>query len=637
MKSYRAVPVLPGKRDGSYLYKIKMTHKTITLHGVCVAMAFAAILPVYGQTQYWKADFKSGNFPATTKVDEYNGDAINATLYKRVDLAKAWSVAAVGNDYAALSASHTRTDNPVSNKFYSPFFTVADENALLRWRARSILPGFPESYRISYRTSENSDPVLLAEISEEEDVWTNHALPLASLKDKEIQIVFECNSTNRYLLAVSDIWAGVPETTSLKVKDKTKHFVANTADNTISFDLVSVGSSTEDVTLVFRTGKGDVELTSAQWGGESLQPGEILPVEVKVEFPADEKSEYSVIAREGDKETTLLTGTVWSSEYARTLLIDEGTGMWCNSCPKGILELQSLERTYGNQAAVIATHINDLFAQDAYWANLKWFNVPRMMANRNNTYSGESITKMLPAFDAPTHGRIDVTSVDVESSFKATISGETEFGFDADNSDGKYGLCYVITYEFRRYEVERDFYQENNCTTTSTIQYYFLPSKIPSDLAIFSGLNAECQYGFDPKPGMIPSVIQAGIATPFAFDIQLPDVADSWDGCRVVAFILDTETGEIVNATQTEVKQTEVNKVGETFGEVAHHAVWNDGTLNCRNLGGGKAIVEVYAVSGMLIERVEVGDGENLVPQGEGTPRIIRVTSDDFTEVLKVK
>lgn len=614
-----------------------MTYKNLPLRGVCAAFAFAALLPVCGQTQYWKADFKSGKFPATTTVDNYTGEAIKADLYKRVDLTKAWSVAAVEDEYAALSASHTRTDNPVSNKFYSPFFTVADENALLRWRARSILPGFPESYRISYRTSETSAPVLLAEVKEEDELWTYHALPLGSLKDKEIQIIFECNSTNRYLLAVGDVWAGVPDAADLKVKDKTKHFVANTADNTIAFDLVSVGATPAEVSLIFRTGKGDVELSAARWGGESLVPGEVLPVEVNVEFPADEKSTYSVIAREGERETTLLTGTVWSSEYARTILIDEGTGMWCNNCPKGILELQELEHTYGDQVAVIATHVNDLFAQDGYWANLRWYDVPRMMANRNRIYNGDKVSKIIGAFDSPTHGRVEVTSVDVESPFKATISGETEFGFDADNTGGKYGLGYVITYEFRRYEFDKEFYQENSCTSTSSLQYYFLPSKIPSDLAIFSHLNAECQYGFVPKPDMIPSAIQAGVPTSFSFSIDLPDMADSWDGCRVVAFILDTETGEVVNATHVAVKDTEESSVGECPGDVKADALWNNGALTCRNLAGGKALVEVYTLSGMLIERVEMAEGETLVPEGEGTPRIIRVTDNGSATVLKVK
>lgn len=614
---------------------INKIHKNILIS----ALALVAGAPVWAQTEYWKADFKNGKFPANTEVWDYMGEEVISSVYRRIDPAKAWSVATIGDIYAAFSPSHNRTSTAVSNAFFTPYFNVDDSNAILRWQARSVLPGFAESYDIYYRSEDaagkQSDLTLFYTQRDEEDVWTQRSISLASLAGEKIQLAFVCTSEDKYLLGMTDIWAGVPADVRLSAVDKTKKFVANADKKEIVISITSAGVTPSDVSLVFKTDEGEVELSADEWGGTKIRPGEWITVTAPVDFPADTKSNFTVSAKQNGKLTQLASGTVWSSMYERTLLIDDGTGMWCNNCPTGIMEIESMQRTYGSQVAVIATHINDLFGQPDYWAQLKWYDIPRMMANRNRTNNGATISKILPSFDMPTEGRVDISSINVTSSETATINGQAEFGFDFDNSEGRYGLEYVITFDFRRFKFEKDYYQENNCSLPMHQQYYFLPSKIPSDLAIFRHLNAEATYGFTPMEGKMPASIEKGVTYDFSFDVTLPSVATTWNNCHIVAFVVDTETGHVVNAASAPIKHTPQS--GATcLSALSNRATWCNGTLSCNLDENETAIAEVYSLSGMLLEKVTLSAGCTHSPAGEGTPRIIRISGNNINEVLKV-
>lgn len=597
-------------------------------------LAVASVFQLSAQTEYWKADFAGGKFPSGVSVESYTSDAIPSSLYRNIDVAKPWSVVSVNGKYAALSPSHTRLSSPVSNVFTSPYFEVTDADAILRWEGRSILPGFPECYNIYYRVEGQKGINLLYSVEAEEEIWTPRAVSLAKLNGKKIQILFECCSDNKFLLGIADIWAGVPSDVNLSAVDQTKRFVANGDTKEITVSMVSTGATPSDVTLVFTTPDGSVELPPAQWGASSVEIGEWFTVSAPVSFPADAKSDYTVKAKTGGGLITLASGTVRSSRYERTLLIDEGTGMWCNNCPEGILELEKLQHTYGDQVAIIATHAKDVFMQTNYWVNLQWYDIPRMMANRVRANNGATIAKIEPSFDLPTAGNLNVTSIDITGN-KAKISGNAEFGFDFDNSNGRYGLGYVITYDFRRYVFEKDYYQENACSMPKFEQYYFLPSKIPSDLAVINHINFDGEYGFNPVPDLLPTSISEGSQYSFSFDIKLPQLAPAWKNCHIVAFILDTETGEVLNATQAPVAQTASSEVALT--NHANRVFWSNGKLNCDLNEGSNATVEVYSLAGVLLEKINVAAGQSVALPDSDQPRVVRVTGTDFNEVIKIK
>lgn len=586
---------------------------------------------------YWNLNFSNGKFPKTTTVGAYTGDPIPEGLYKKVETGKAWSVAPIGNIYAAFSPSHTRTDNPVANAFSSPFFTVDSETAILRWEGRSILPGFPEAYTVGYRTEEGGSLTTLFSTDVEDTRWMPHKVDLGFLNGQNVQIEFTCTSTNQYLLGLTNIWAGVPTDVILTAIDRSKRFLANGQLATARFELVSTGAVPHGMfAFIVSDARGmdtDSQTIALEWPDSDR-------VELDFNFnpEPDAKGGYKLCYVDEDNVTVVAEGNYWSSTFERTLLVDEATGMWCNTCPQGNLELQNLETLFGDQLAVVATHVatsnNDLFDQPDYWANLHWYDIYRLMADRNQSTAGKQTAGFEAAYGAPVTAEIKVSECELTSAGEANVKVSLRFAESLQDASDKYGVGYVVTSDFRRYDVNPRYYQENSLVIPTYQQYQFLPSKIPSDLAVFSNVNIENTYGFVPMEGSVPSSVEAGQEYLYGFSVPLPELAPDWEGCNLVAFILDLESGHVANSTKFAMRDF-------------IHSGFNPGMLpgslatlcgNTLTIGGSVegAVIRISDACGRLLGSHTVHAGQVISLDGTQGFRIVTIDAPMGRQTFKI-
>lgn len=597
--------------------------------GFIAGAMLLATLPLHAQA-LWQLDFKSGKFPKTTTVSSYQGPEFSPERgfpYRHIAQGKAWSVDSFDGQFVALSPSHNGDfSTPVANRFTSPEITISDSETILRWKAISVLPGFQESYRVVVIADGEETEVFNTSSVEDQD-WEHNVVSLSQWKGRIVQIAFECTSANKYLLAIGDIWAGVPEEPMMTAKLNVKRFAANGEWVYAVVEYKNLGKT-------FGIGNPVFEIVDDRdniMGSFTTQ--QTRGLETIGWYPeSDSWTDYTLRCRIGETVSELEKFSISTSTFERTLLVDEGTGTWCVNCPEGVLEMQELERTFGHQVAIVSTHTDDAFSrvndQAAYWNRLNFYAVPWFKVNRDQNAAGQKVTmrQIQQVCSGETEGELGFEYMEESfPSWELTVHGWTRFASDIQNGNGRYGVGYTVTRTFRRNDINTLYNQKSNLSLPTARQYYFLPQTIPSDLAIYYDVNLSSEYGFKPVEGTIPAMVEADETYPFTLKIPLPEMPadtefDGWRDIKIVAFILDTATGQIVNACKSELIIED--GVNDNLADTER---------SLRQLAGGWIQVEpthdheesrtlrIHDIAGRMLQQIKVpAEGLTICPAGTG-------------------
>lgn len=497
-------------------------------------------------TVYFSSGPASKKFPADLTTENANGLIPYEQVYKHGYTADGWTVEAVDEtSYSFVAPSFSGTSDAQDSWLTTAPFTVGKATSWIRWNAKSVLPGFPEDYDVVVTDTGSQEKVTVTSVVGEYSEWQTRAVSLADFEGKEITVSFVCKSINKYMLAVRNIFAGEFDTPEWIIDDRSPRYVAVSEGATAVGTITNMGADAKEATIVCRV--GDLEMTSetrASW--ETTDTYEFsfdLPVSL------DEATAYTIgISDKEGNFTPLTSSSVFASHFARNLVVDEGTGMWCNNCPDGILELDKLKSEYGEQIIELSCHVNDLLAMDDYWSNLKFYAVPYMMLNRNHDTAGSTSKNFKKEYEIPTIAGITMPLwvINVKNGI-AEVTVTSRFAETLDNSDGRYRIGYTVTADIFSPETP-EYYQANSLVYSKGKQYYILPSAIPCMLARFENAVIHEKFAFTGIEGSLPVNIEAGEDYSTSFTITFPEIAEKAEKLRVVAYILDTTTGTILNA-----------------------------------------------------------------------------------------
>lgn len=586
--------------------------------GVILTFAVAgAALTASAATAYFKADFSTGSLPKTMTARNLDESTVDASLYRRGVSDAGWKVENAGSKgFAAVSPT---CGGPQLNVLASPLFEVTDAEAVLRWSARSMLPGFRDAYSVVAVDADGKESTLFA-TDGEEDWWTTRAISLARFEGSSISVEWRCvTDEGGYMLAVDDIFAGLPDSAMLILSDHTLRFQA--FDSALAtFDITNASSDILISAIQLMEG-GDVVAeseTDPHWPtGETRSFNLPLPAELDV------RAEYSVAALQPDGSRILLgDGAVWCSHFQRTHLLDVGSGLWCNNCPDGHLLLEKAERLYGPQVAPVETHVDDYvsFPRGYYWNQLQFYAAPYYMLNRNHstatkTGNDKTLLTALEKWEEPTLAEITVEKVETAGSM-ASISLSTRVAREMENVT----VGYVVTRDVDGRIDRLPAMQENAATLSSKEQYYFLPSKIPAKLLSYHNVNAGIVYDGDPvedysylAPGLaafegvegsLPASLIPGEVYTTQLSIAMPASVTDLDRSRIVALLIDKNSGEVLNTALAQLgKNTSANAVATD----SPLSISMTGTMLEIGLdaSGADYLVEVFAPDGRLAARAE--------------------------------
>lgn len=502
-------------------------------------------------TTYFSANPTSTRFPANITTQNANGVLPVKDMYKHGYTAEGWTIETVdGATYSFLSPSYSATENAQDSRLTTIPFTVETGGAWLRWSAKSVLPGFPEAYDVVVSVTGNGDPLTLASIEAEDFEWHTRLISLEEFVGKEISVSFICRSINKYMLAIQNIFAGEFDTHEWIASNTTPRY-ASVADGVVATgSILNVGAEMKNAMIACRI--DDMQLTSEIH--DTWATAEAYDYRFDLPLSLNELTQYSIGILDNEGVfTPIEESDVFASNFVRNLVVDEGTGMWCPNCPGGTLDLEQLKREYADNIIELSCHVNDVFALDNYWANLRFYAVPYMMLNRDPDTAGSSPKNFKKEYISPTLAEIILPSYVKEENKKIEVNVTCRFAVGIGNSDDRYRIGYTLKGDIfspSNYE----YYQENNLTFTRYKQYYILPSLITAPLARFENVVLDEEFAFFGIEGSLPEDIDPMTDYSLSFEVDLPPLADKAENVEVVAYILDTATGEIMNAAASPVE-----------------------------------------------------------------------------------
>lgn len=513
--------------------------KILTIIFILVPMWFTT-----SATVYYSAGFNSGNLPSSITVEDYDKLPLDTAMYKHGLSEQGWKVEMVSTTgYAAVSASRLTGDGVQDNRMTTPYFIVSEPDAVLRWKGKSILKGFEDSYRVEINEQGSDIFVPLIEIDKESYDWTIRNISLEEYSGKTVCIRFVCTSKNGYMLAIDEIMAGIPEDTLLDAIDETEAIFNRTNGLTIQGSVTDFGKPVNFTSFNFYLfGNKVAEIPAEMSSGNHYEFAATADINNSIL-----RQDYEVKGATIDgTEISIYKGSAYGYNFNRKIFVDKATGTWCNNCPEGMLISNKLRKRFGSNIFLAETHTNDRLENSEYWSNLNFYAVPYFMLNRNRQTAYSSDKNFEPGYDDNGNAEIEITDCCFNDA-EANLTIRVNFGFDYNNEDDKYKLGYLITKNSYTIEERSQFRQENNCTAPRNEEFYFLPTKIPGYMIDYHDVVIEGSTAFDGIPASLPQYIVSGENLENSFTIPKPEILESFENGTITFLLIDTETGKIVN------------------------------------------------------------------------------------------
>lgn len=520
---------------------------------VLILAAMPVALGASASLTYFETDFNTGSKSLPTGMStDYTGSKILTSCYSaRVTVKNTWNVNTCGTKGAAATVgTHTLVDTPSERNMTTPAFTVDNNNAIIRWQGRSMLPGFPEQYSVYAIDQANNEKTLLFSTEAEADWWTWHCVSLAPVVNKNVVIQFSCTTPSGFMLCIDDLFAGVPDDAVLDLDLTSPYFQSYYEDGFLSGNVACYGGKSWHGVKVYVNN----EEVDSQEFSKPLTIGETADFQLNLPATLDQRTYYKLTAYADNIEVTLTESDVFFGAYRRTQFVEKATGYWCNNCPAEIVTAQALERKYGHEICLVEPHGKpSVFAVDEYWKGTGFVAAPYFMVNRNKQFRFSSFSEQYvqPPLYHPVEARIDGSDsfLDTEKR-QILINAQVEFDKAVDNSADRYRIGYVFTHDIYNADPNTGYPQSNSCTAVTHEQYAFMPSNIPCWLNKMQDVPVTGAVAHQGIPNSLPQSFQGREAqsVPLVFDLPETFAVDEPNG-RLAAYIIDTQTDIILNTT----------------------------------------------------------------------------------------
>jgi len=570
-------------------------------HSLIYSAVTAAMLTASLSAAAYTVNIQTGTIPKDVVVKNETGLEPYAKGYNRGFTKDGWTTDRYSNrGYVALCPTFTGKAEASRNSLTLPELEIK-EGDYLQWEALSMHPDRPEHYLVE-ATGVNGKTTLL-EVKEESPEWANHMIDLSAYAGQKLTISFICVSENRYMLVLDKIKVGAPEGLSLSTRDLTETYcgaeAAEAGHTDVKVEITNIGST---LTAGAISLEADYEPAGSIKIDTPWKPGETRSFTLRAPVSKNHRTVCELYYANGEEKTLLTEKIIYCSNFKRRLMADKGTGMWCNNCPRGILDMEKLSRQFGKSLSVLDTHISDVLQNQQYFDNLGYLSVPWMMLNRTKTSAAGNTELFFNFYYRPVKFDICFTKAGTTGNEKATVAVSVRCAEETDNTSGRYRVGYVMTGDFHMEENDAKWYQENSSKQPTDDRFYYLPAHIPSPLAYFHHVTLTSDHAFDGFEGSLPATMSPGTGYSFSWDIERPELLEQIKEGRVVAFVLDTESGEVMNCAEVELMNPDLSGVEEISAPSdtngASIAVGSDGKVTVTLSDASDFTLEAWTVDG---------------------------------------
>ncbi len=539
----------------------------------------------------------------------------------------------------------------------TPEVWVRGNGARLIWEGRSFGESKKtSSYKIYVSTKGNTPedfteaPLMTVE-DESVGQWTQREVSLEQFKGQRIYVAFVNSSLDKEILGIDNLTIegekGLCELTA--VYDR---YVTDTEAVTVTATVTAFSEEVINAFTAYYECNG--KTFSKEVSGIALQKNESHTFSFDEKIPAvvGDTLHYRIWAKVNGITTDTVQCTTIPFLFIpkRKIVVEEGTAMWCVYCPKGIVAMEELARKYPDTFIGIAVHYDDaLETKDGYCADLYFPGYPSAYVNRK--YISEEIMVLVneggKEYYSMLHGGLETLFLDalddvspVEVSLQATtengkIHATVTSRFAVGMENGRYQIAIVV--------IENDvtsptFYQDNAFAGSDIPMggYESMPDRIIGPT--YQEVARAVYDDYKGIPGSVPAKIVAGEENVFEFSAALPKNIDAVENTRVVAMLIDQQTGEILNADISAAAATGID--GVTDGNTPALSSRVNGetcTVDFRSDTSEPALLSMYNVGGVCLLNATLEGGKATFPiPGRSGVHFITVTQGGKTSTLKV-
>lgn len=228
--------------------------------------------------------------------------------------------------------------------------------------------------------------------------------------------------------------------------------------------------------------------------------------------------------------------------YPRKFVVEEGTGTWCGWCPRGIVGLEYMSENHPDDFVGIAVHSGDQMEVDSYRPFISKFfsGFPSCVVNRDPVFDVDPSKNMLEAMWQWWSSQVAPAKIDLVVGVGETelaVKSTTTFAVDDNNP---YLLAYVIIEDGIK-GMQTNYYAGGSYGECGGWEKK--GSKVTWEYEHTARLIKDT---FGLESSKIPTVVANTEYVASTF-LPLSNVKDV-EKCKVIALLLDEQTGVIVNA-----------------------------------------------------------------------------------------
>lgn len=523
----------------------------------------------------------------------------------------------------------------------TPEVWIRDNNATLSWRGQSVCEqdNIGAGYQVLISTTGNTpedftDAAVFSIAEESVNSWSHHSISLAQYAGKRIYVAFVNNSATGEIIGIDDILIeGGKGLAQLEVT--TNGFVTEKENFSVGCRIISM--SNEPITEIKAYYRYNDEVYSKAISGISLTENDTLQFyfDETINLPFGNTIDYAVWAEINGIgfDEIACTTTTMLFETTKRSVIEEGTGMWCQYCPLGIVAFDILSEKYPDTFIGIALHTypeGDVLAVSNYaefvtfpegnpsgWINRKYYAEKPMYPitiDKTNTYTtlnGGFETHFLQAQSEVAPADI-TTTANIQDGI---IEAQTTVRFAVTPAHNNYRIAYTLTEDNVWQE---GYYQANYYSGSKEDVYGFenLPSKITEGM-VFNHVARDNFDYWQGIEGSMPEVINLGEEILYEKSFDLPTSVLNTNNIHLISMLVDMNTGEIVNANITRfdtgveaptLSQSPIKVWQENHNCIVHIASESNAPITAA----------LYNTTGMCIDRVQT-TGTHSITLNTGT------------------
>ena len=557
--------------------------KRIIILGLLISASFA-------QAQiFFSDDFNDGNVDGWTNIDN---DA-DPTMTPGVD-ADLWYAAdtyagfVTGSDGAAAvshslaydySASDWVSLNP-NNFLISPSIDLSSalpSDLKLKFDAGSgQATGFHAEHYAVYVTTSNTitdieaaTPVFEETLPIGEQMFS-HVIDISSYSGQTVYVTIRhFNCTGQFVLLIDNVVVeqvfnnnAIVESLSLN------RYSLTNIDNTLGVNVTNNGANNiTSVTIDWNDGTSHSStitgLNIAQFSSTFISH----PIFVNYANVLEKEITVNITNVNGeidpdvsDNSASILINTI-SQQSQKRVLIEEGTGTWCPSCPRGTVMMDNMTSAHPDDLVGIAVHVgSDPMVVSEYETNADFFGAPTIHVDR--TYLDQNVDDAESLFNQQ-------ITLDVPAELSATISGagntlsiETSAIFRTMFSNADFRIGVIIVED--HVTGTGSAYDQNNAYAGGAYgdmgEFDNLPDPVPADQMEYNHVGRALLGGFSGQLNSVPTSINDGDEVTYTFNYTIPSSSDI-ENMHAVVVLIDQSTNQVVNVASAFLNSVGINTI----------------------------------------------------------------------------